>query len=417
MVINMKAKDTMPEKLFTYVDLFCGAGGLSLGFEKNGFKCIQAIDKNAYAVNSFKKNISQNAEVNEIYPDILVKESDIIIGGPPCQGFSSAGLRKVNDKRNSLVSIFSKIVQKTKPKAFLFENVEGFLTAEKGKRLLELLGPLLEAGYNIQFKKINCANYGVPQLRKRVIVIGGFEWYPSFPVPTHRAFGAPGASKKYKKLPNCPNIIDAIYSLPEPANTPPGNPEGHFKKNVSKIDLERINLLVEGQRMKDLPEELWHDSYKKRAYRRVKDGTPTEKRGGPPAGLRRLVANQPSKAITSGAIWEFIHPNEDRFLTPRECARIQTFPDDFRFEGSPTQQILQIGNAVPPKLAESVAKSLKNDLTNLSNRRNSRKNGLLLSFVPTNTNAMSPALLNVYKKVKSNFNLTVNTNNQISIWN
>src|SRR5258706_14860618 len=124
----------------------------------------------------------------------------------------------------------------------------------------------------------------------------------------------------------------------------------------------RARRLKQGQRMRDLPEELWHESYKRRAYRRVMDGTPLEKRGGAPAGLRRLRANEPSKAITGAAINEFIHPTEDRPLTVRECARIQTFPDNFVFVGSRRDRAQQIGNAVPPDFAAAIARTLLCDL-------------------------------------------------------
>ena len=114
----------------------------------------------------------------------------VIAGGPPCQGFSSAGMRRTGDKRNTLVACFAQIVTRKRPRAFVFENVEGFLTAEGGKRVLDLLTPLVTAGYRIHLRKVNAANYGVPQHRKRVIAIGGLGWEPSFPEPTHSAHGA-----------------------------------------------------------------------------------------------------------------------------------------------------------------------------------------------------------------------------------
>ena len=144
-----------------------------------------------------------------------------------------------------------------------------------------------------------------------------------------------------------------------------------------------------GQTMRDLPKELWHDSYCRRAYRRVMDGTPTERRGGAPAGIRRLMPDAPSKAITGGALSEFLHPSEDRNLTLRECARIQTFPDDFAFRGTCAEQAQLIGNAVPPLLAAAIARSLAADLR--AAKPNEGK-GQLLSFVPTLSKGMSPIL-------------------------
>src|SRR5690606_4977217 len=133
----------------------------------------------------------------------------------------------------------------------------------------------------------------------------------------------------------------------------------HTFRPPSEVDLMRYRALRPGQTMRDLPKELWHRTYRRRAYRRVMDGTPTESRGGAPAGLRRLHPDEPSKAITSAASSEFIHPIEDRTLTLRECARIQTFPDDFMFSGTSAQRALQIGNAVPPILAARVAQHIR----------------------------------------------------------
>ncbi len=152
--------------------------------------------------------------------------------------------------------------------------------------------------------------------------------------------------------------------------------------------------------MRDLPKELWHDSYRRRAYRRVMDGTPTERRGGAPAGVRRLVPDEPSKAVTGGALSEFLHPSEDRNLTLRECARIQTFSDDFCFRGTCAEQAQLIGNAVPPLLATVIARTLAVDLLVAKSKT---CKGKLLSFVPTLSNGMSPILERVTKTVRATF--------------
>src|SRR5205085_9014239 len=141
--------------------------------------------------------------------------------GPPCQGFSSAGLRKNGDARNSLISKFAQLVTELRPSAFVFENVEGFLTAENGGRVFELLRPLINAGYRIHLRKVNAANYGVPQHRKRVVAIGGLGWDPSFPPPTHSAFGAPGAHRAVRGLRHAPTISDAFLGLPLPTTEAP----------------------------------------------------------------------------------------------------------------------------------------------------------------------------------------------------
>ena len=182
----------MAHEDLTLLDLFCGAGGLSLGFVRAGFSVLAAVDCNPVAVETYTSNLGPHARIVDLAKDFDLPIATVVAGGPPCQGFSSAGMRRVGDNRNSLVSRFANIVSKLRPKAFVFENVEGFLTAENGVHVLELLTPLLESGYQIHLRKINAANYGVPQHRKRVIAIGGFGWEPSFPEPTHTAFGAPG---------------------------------------------------------------------------------------------------------------------------------------------------------------------------------------------------------------------------------
>ena len=401
---------------FTFVDLFCGAGGTSLGFQQSGFRCVGAIDNDETAVKTCQLNFQHQAWRNEITEKTELSHTDVIIGGPPCQGFSSAGMRRAEDVRNSLVRVFSELVARHKPRAFVFENVEGFLTTDKGERVFDLLTPLIQAGYRIHLRKINAANYGVPQHRKRVIAIGGLEWDPTFPEPSNKAFGAPGSSRMFRSLPPCPVLGDVLMELPPPTKSPPGIPHGHYTREISEIDRKRIFLLKPGQSMKHLPSDLWHDSYQRRAFRRVKDGTPTERRGGPPFGLRRLKADQPSKAITSGAISEFVHPSEDRFLTLRECARVQTFPDDYFFSGTPSQVILQIGNAVPPTLAHAIAQTLRNDLE-VNESASKTQEGALLSFVPTTSSGMSPALQDVYAAVNGKFRMHRTTRmEQLQLW-
>jgi len=385
----------------TVLDLFCGAGGLSLGFEKAGFQTICAIDHNDAALKTYTQNLRHPAqkygldEVGLVFP-----EADVIVGGPPCQGFSSAGMRRNGDRRNSLVACFAQTVAQIRPRAFLFENVEGFLTAENGARVMDLLEPLLAAGYRIHLRKVNAANYGVPQHRKRVIAIGGLHWEPTFPNPTHTAFGAPGALLASKHLPLAPTVGESLGDLPPAATTPPGYPLGHWFRALEGADLERAKAMKPGMTMRDLPDALHHPSYRRRAFRRVMDGTPTERRGGAPAGLRRLRADEPSKAITGGARNEFLHPTEDRPLTIRECARLQTFPDDFVLCGTPSEQDQLIGNAVPPSLAYAIARNLQEDLLNA---KPAKPEGALLSFVPTLSEGSSPVLKQVTEQVNLKF--------------
>ena len=401
--INMQNREygAGPDMLpLTVGDLFAGAGGLSLGFERAGFQSLWALDSNEAAVETFSRNLAGNAVRADVTQDFDSPRPSVIIGGPPCQGFSSAGMRRAGDARNSLVSFFSKIVARVRPAAFVFENVEGFLTVDGGERVCEMLDPVIGAGYRVHLRKVNAANFGVPQHRKRVIAVGGFGFDPSFPRPTHSAFGAPGARRHAVRLSPTATVEEAIGDLPSPGKAAPGQPDDHYSNPIGQARLARVKVLGPGQTMRDLPEEHWHASYRRRANRRVMDGTPTERRGGAPAGIRRLRGDEPSKAITGGATGEFVHPFEDRFLTLRECARLQTFPDSFTFYGTRTERSAQIGNAVPPRMATLIAECLARDL--LSEDRPARQ-GALLSFSPLHSKGASPAMQRVTRMVESKF--------------
>ncbi len=399
----------------TVVDLFSGCGGLSLGFKRAGFELVSSYDNWKPAVETYGKNFGHTPSLISLDEHCKLPQATVITGGPPCQGFSSAGRRHASDERNTLIRIFSTLVARHKPLAFVFENVEGFLTQGNGRFVFDLLEPLVDAGYRIHLRKLNAAHYGIPQHRKRVLAIGGLGWDPTFPGHTHSALGTPGAglANSYH-LPFTPDLQEAFDGLPPAGIRRNGDndPFDHSYSALSEADRKRAHLLKPGQRMRDLPEELWHESYRKRAYRRVMDGTPSERRGGAPAGLRRLSADEPSKAITGGALRDFIHPTEDRPLTLRECARIQTFPDDFIFTGTQNEKIQMIGNAVPVRLAESIARTLKEDL---QHTRRTKAGGALLSFVPTLSTGMSPVLQTVYNEVNEFF-LFGQVMEQRSLW-
>lgn len=397
---------------YTVLDLFCGAGGLSLGFARAGFKLLKAIDNNPVAIETYTRNLGAHAAERNLADRMQLPVADVIIGGPPCQGFSSAGLRQPDDRRNSLVGRFAEIVAELRPRLFVFENVEGFLTAEQGDRVVELLDPLIEAGYRLHLRKVNAANYGVPQHRKRVIAIGGLGWNPGFPEITHSAYGAPGAQLASQSLPLGPSIRQALDELPTPTIEAPGMPQGHYYRPLQGLELQRAIALKPGQTMKDLPEHLQHESFQRRAFRRVMVGTPTERRGGAPSDIKRLKPDEPSKAITGGACAEFLHPLEHRPLTLRECARLQTFPDCFTFFGSFAHQMQLIGNAVPPLFAQIIAEYLIHDL---QVDQDTHGQSTLLSFIPTLSDGMSPVLRHVVERVTRRY-LGQNIVQRHSLW-
>lgn len=399
----------------TSIDLFCGAGGLSLGLGAAGVETALASDNWEPAGRTYQRNFSDvpflPADVAELTSERLLAKAgldqppSIIAGGPPCQGFSSAGARRASDGRNGLISVFAQLIAATLPRVFIFENVEGFLTLSDGDFVVDLLDPVIEAGYFVHLRKVNVANYGIPQLRKRVVAIGSLGGPPPFPAPTHRAWGAPGAGRPATlTLPLTPTFDEAIMSLPPPSERPPGTPTDHVKRRLSEFDAARTLALRSGETMRDLPPEYHHASYSRRANRRVKDGMPTEKRGGAPAGLRRLRGDEPSKAITSAASREFIHPAENRPLTLRECARLQTFPDEFDFVGTSSDRATLIGNAVPPRFAKVLGESLMAFLDSPS-PPHSNGAGMLVSFEPTFADGKSPALQRVVDRVTSRYAL------------
>lgn len=381
------------------ISLFSGAGGCSLGFEKTSkYQLLAAYDNNKYAVDTYNANFSSgiakevdlaNCDFSKIRDELNLNigELDIILGGPPCQGFSSAGSRFWDDPRNSLIRNYIQALKEFYPKWFFMENVEGILTTARGEYIIEAVNRFIELGYSIILEKIYSQEFGIPQRRKRVIIVGTrVNSKLSFPTPKF-----PIGGPIFRNSPN--TLRHAIEDL-EDVNIPEID---HNPKKETGANIKRIKYLKQGQSMKDLPTELQHESFHKRANRRVMDGTPSEKRGGAPTGLKRLIYDEPSLTITSASIREFIHPIKDRPLTIRECARIQTFPDSFNFKGSEAEKIKQIGNAIPPVLAQIFAEHIY--FLNSLNGYNNRKG--LISFSLTKAEAMSPALENTCKKLSA----------------
>lgn len=381
--------------------LFAGAGGCSLGFKRAGFDILTALDHDVAACKTYQRNFPETevrvADINLIdwrelleNKDLREGELDMLIGGPPCQGFSTAGKRFWDDPRNHLLKSYVKALEIIKPKWFLMENVEGLLTTKKGEYILNAIEAFIGLGYRIRLEKVYSHEYGVPQRRKRVVIVGnrlGIDF--DFPAPTNPIGGA--------IFRDCSNTFDsALSGLPEAHlvdsvnDSSRASPQGHYYIPQNGINKRRIESLLPGQTMKDLPSELQHSSFKRRANRRVMDGMPSEKRGGAPSGLKRLIGSEPSLTITSASTREFVHPKQHRCLTIRECARLQGFPDDFEFCGSAADQIKQIGNAIPPLLAETFALHIMNVYG--FSTETCHDHGALLGFTLTKAGAMSPAL-------------------------
>lgn len=399
----------------TAISLFAGAGGCSLGFQQAGYNIKLAIDNNPDAVLTYQTNFPNtlcwqrditSVSAQDILDaiDMPAGELDFLIGGPPCQGFSSAGARFWDDPRNTLLKQYVRLLEGIQPKWFLMENVEGLLTADHGRYIFEVMRGFIDAGYHVRLHKLYADWYGLPQKRKRVFIVGSRHNTDfTFPPPTHMA-----GKTLFDSQPVL-TIMDGIDDLPDPSSTPdailsyqqkPSHPyqamlrgthiHDHWMTNIQGEAYERIVHLQAGQTMKDLPAHLQHPSFQRRAKRRVMDGTPTEKRGGAPSGIKRLQADQPCLTITSATVREFVHPYQHRYLTLRECARIQSFPDDFIFCGSSSAVIQMIANAIPPMIAKILAThfaSCDDVATALVH-----KQGTLLGYFLTKATSMSPAL-------------------------
>ena len=347
-MVNKKKRD------LNVVDLFSGIGGLHMGFEKEGFNILLSSDFDERCSKTHEKNFShipflhedvKKVRLTDIKKIVGNKKIDIVIGGPPCQGFSTIGKRassdeekrKKKDPRNYLFMEFVRLVKELNPEYFLMENVKGMLTMrdEKGLFIDKIIRSFKRAGYkDIDYKLVDSADYGVPQHRKRVIILGNrIGKKITFPKKTHSKNGENGL-KKYV------TVGDTIMDIAKKTGKIPNHePLNHGWKNI-----ERYKLIPEGERMPEdkLPQEI---------YRKNFGNT-----------FKRLDREKPSLTMVPGHSAFPIHPTENRSLTVREAARLQTIPDEMVFVGNRTQQGMQVGNAVPVKLAEVFAKHLKKEM-------------------------------------------------------
>ena len=312
---------------------------MSKGFEMAGFEVLLGADNNPWCMKTFAQNHpsatgnSKPVDIENLTSEMIKEkignhEIDVIIGGPPCQGFSMAGLRDPNDPRNSLFRHFARLVCELKPKWFVMENVSGLLAAKtaKGENVDTIIRRVFKnAGYRVNQFKLNSADYGVPQKRKRIFYIGTRTRKPiTAPEPTHaenpiRTLHGPPI-EKWAAVGN--------YLLPE---TDVGKSYYHSQKMI--------------------------DGFRKRKERNMKNGKGF--------GWQILDLAKPSFTI-SARYWKdgadavvMLAPEKTRMLTERECARVQSFPDDYVFVGPKRSVYTQIGNAVPPLLAKAIALSIK----------------------------------------------------------
>ena len=376
----------------TAVDLFSGAGGITLGLANAGFDVVFCSDSNKACELTHRHNFPgipfvldsiQNLHGADILCSAGLKrgELDVLIGGPPCQGFSIIGQREIWDPRNGLFHQFLRLARELNPRCIVIENVTGLATLGKGAVLQEIGQAFAEAGYIIDCAELLAAQYGVPQMRWRMFFVGwrfDQERRGGFPVPTHGRAGigdlVPNRTISTEDSAGFVTIAEAIRDLPPieggqigtAYTRPPGSPyqeamragakhlSNHYAARLSKQNMARLQFLKPGQDWRDLPRELLPAGMQRalrkdhtRRYRRMKW-----------SGIARSIITR-FRDPKSG---EYIHPEQHRTISIREAARIQSFPDWFVFEGSYSEQYDQVGNAVPPLLARAVAAELRSML-------------------------------------------------------
>ena len=348
------------------IDLFAGCGGMTSGFAAaGGYRPVMAVEWDLHAAATYAANFGEDhirwSDIAAV-PDSAIPEVDVIVGGPPCQGFSNLGSKDVDDPRNSLWREYLRFVRKARPSVFVIENVDRFLKSTE----FALLQAETE-GYELSYGILLAADFGVPQRRRRTIVIGSRIGRVPLPVATHPRGRWHTVGDVLRGLPERPvttALPDSVVEffgreLPGPFKSP----DLHIGRNPTPLSLERYRHIPPGGGRFDLPDDLLP-----RCWREKKTGT-TDVMG-------RMRWDEPSLTIRT----EFYKPEKGRYLHPQwepgedghrvdrpithlEAARLQSFPDSFEWCGSKIEVARQIGNAVPPSLARAIAAHLKPYLT------------------------------------------------------
>ena len=353
---------------YNVIDLFCGCGGFSKGFEQAGFNVRFGIDLWNDAIITYKHNfpnaVALNKDITSVSgndilkaTNLLKQEIDVIIGGPPCQGFSVSGKRLIDDERNVLYKSFVSIVAEIQPKVFVMENVPGLINLFNGQVGEQVISDFTNIGYEVKKQILSADNYGVPQQRKRVFFVGLNKQYFSdssiyeYPPKTNgEETGNPliTAKEAISDLDFVPDDISLGEDIPYQISAQ-NEYQTKMRQNSNSIlnhsitihkdkTKEIISMVPDGGNYKSLPQEL-------QATRKVH------------IAWTRMDSKKPCFTIDTGHNHHF-HYRANRVPTVRESARIQSFPDSFKFIGIKTSQLRQVGNAVPPLLAEAVANSV-----------------------------------------------------------
>lgn len=342
------------------IDLFCGCGGLSIGFEQAGFEVALAIDFWKDAITTYNHNHSNKVgkceDIKNLTTEFLnnFKENETVvgvIGGPPCQGYSTVGTRDINDPRNHLYLEFCRVVETIRPDFFLIENVKGLTTLNKGMFKDDILNRFSKLGYKVNYKIVNAADYGVPQNRNRVLFIGMKNNKFEFPIGL-TANNPVSSSEAISDLPQFDGTEENI-SVTKYCNKPQTDYQKEIRGNSKTLynhdftihteqTVRIINMIKDGGKIRDLQPEYWDIRRYNKAF-------------------ERMNSQLPSNTVDTGHR-NYFHYNQNRIPTVRENARLQSFPDNFEFIGTKTSQYKQVGNAVPPKLAYEIAKEIQKQL-------------------------------------------------------
>lgn len=339
-----------------FIDLFSGAGGLSCGLEQAGMKCLLGVDKDRYALETFAENHKyadtfcgniQDLTKKKLNDLVKGQEVHAVVGGPPCQGFSTVGIGNPEDTRNSLFLQFVRIVRETKPYFVVVENVTGLLAQKNEDTLTSIFQQFSRLGYRLDVQVMSSQNYGVPEKRRRTIIIGTrINDIPEFPKMTHDTVIA-------KTFRPSVNVGEAFADL--------ACKDGSFLNHdlelaqiSNKLDLKRIKRIPEG---KGIRYERDEKAYLTKATSMGVDWSQIRENRFRQTKYQRLDRALPGPTIMTHR-HSYYHPVEDRYLTQREAAKVQSFPNDFLFVGPVSAQWRQIGNAVPPLMGKAIGKSL-----------------------------------------------------------
>lgn len=340
------------------IDLFSGCGGLSHGFEQAGFECIIGVDHDQPALDTFAYNhphakalnldLSSEDSIQNIVKEVGERQVDLIVAGPPCQGFSLTGTRNENDKRNTLFYSVFRLAAVIKPKYIIIENVPGIATLYQGKARKAILEEFKKLGYTCSEKLLYAPDYGIPQIRKRMFFVGVLgEGVFEFPLATHDENNYVTCEQAISDLPSLEDNLGSEISDYSFA------PQSHYQELMRRDSNKLLNHV--GTKHTDLVVSVIKQVPEGGNYKDLPEGVGTSRKFN--EAWTRYHSQKPSKTIDTGHRNHF-HYRWHRVPTARENARLQSFPDTFHFLGPKTQQYKQIGNAVPPLLGYVLGKKI-----------------------------------------------------------